>query len=131
MTPKMTAKQTVLSFIQAINAHDIQALGGLMTEDHRFIDAHANEVTGREQMSAGWRGYFEWFPDYHIEVSDIFDNENEFGMFGFAGGSFKGRADRNGRLPAAWKAIVRDGQIALWQVFADTKIPFETMSASN
>ena len=51
-------------------------------------------------------------------------------MFGFAGGSFKGNAERKWRLPAAWKGVVRDGQIALWQVVADTKLPFESMSGS-
>ena len=127
----MSPKETILAFLEAINAHDVDSLAELMTDDHTFVDPYGNEVAGREPMLAGWRGYFEWFPDYQIEVDDTFENENEFGMFGFAGGSFKGHADRNWRLPAAWKAIVRDGQIALWQVFADTKIPFETMSASN
>ena len=127
----MSPKETILAFLEAINAHDVDSLAELMTDDHTFVDPYGSEITGREPMLAGWRGYFEWFPNYQIEVDDIFENENEFGMFGFAGGSFKGNADRNWRLPAAWKAIVRDGQIALWQVFADTKIPFETMSASN
>jgi hypothetical protein len=52
-------------------------------------------------------------------------------MFGFAGGSFKGNPDAKWRLPAAWKAIVKDGRIALWQVFADTKIPFEVIERGN
>ena len=125
----MTARKVILAFVEAMNAHDLTALGDLMTDDHTFIDAHGNRVTGREQMLAGWRGYFEWFPDYWIEVSDIFENENDFAMCGFAGGSFKGVADKTWRLPAAWKATVKDGRVALWQVFADTKIPFETISA--
>jgi ketosteroid isomerase-like protein len=41
----------------------------LMSEDHTFIDANGNEVIGRETMKAGWRGYFEWFSNYEIEVS--------------------------------------------------------------
>jgi len=127
----MSPKETILAFLEAINAHNVDSLAELMTDDHTFVDPYGSEITGREPMLAGWRGYFEWFPNYQIEVDDIFENNNEFGMFGFAGGSFKGDADRNWRPPAAWKAIVRDGQIALWQVFADTKIPFETMSASN
>jgi len=126
----MSPKETILAFLEAINAHDVDSLAELMTDDHTFVDPYGSEVTGREPMLAGWRGYFEWFPDYQIEVDDIFENENEFGMF-LRRRSFTGHADRNWRLPAAWKAIVRDGQIALWQVFADTKIPFETMSASN
>jgi ketosteroid isomerase-like protein len=126
----VTSKETILAFIDAINARDVEALGALMTDDHTFMDPYGSEVTGRETMLAGWRGYFEWFPDYQIEVNDIFERDNEFAMFGFAGGSFKGNADRKWRLPAAWRAVVRDGRIALWQVVADTKLPFESMSGS-
>src|SRR5438046_8366350 len=82
--------ETMQSFIRGINAHDVSGLAGLMSEDHVFIDAHGNEVRGKEQMIAGWRGYFEWFPDYYIEVNDIFENGDAVAMFGFAGGSFKG-----------------------------------------
>ena len=124
----MTSKETVVAFVNAINAHDLDALAELMSDDHTFIDAHGNEVTGREQMIAGWRGYFEWFPDYRIEVAQIFEDGDNFGMFGYASGSFKGKADSSWRLPAAWNASVKDGHVSLWQVFADTKIPFETIS---
>ena len=88
----MTRKETILAFVDAINAHDPDGLAQLMSDDHTFIDAHGNEVSGREQMLAGWRGYFEWFPDYSIEVTDVFEGEELFGLFGYAGGSFKGNA---------------------------------------
>ena len=66
-------KDTVLAFIDRINAHDVEGLAELMSDDHTFIDAHGNQVSGREKMIAGWRGYFEWFPNYRIEVTDIFE----------------------------------------------------------
>jgi ketosteroid isomerase-like protein len=127
----MTSKETVVAFVDAINSHDVNRLAVLMTDDHRFIDAHGNEVVGKEKMSAGWGGYFEWFPDYRIEVTEIFEGtlsqegNQTFAMFGFAGGSFKGKTGAAWRLPAAWKAIVKEGHVSLWQVFADTKIPFD------
>jgi ketosteroid isomerase-like protein len=124
----MTNKETIQAFIERINAHDVQALGELMSDDHRFIDAHGNELAGKQKMIAGWRGYFELFPDYSIEVNEIFEQGDTLGMFGFAGGSFKRKPDASWRLPAAWKAIVKDGRVILWQVFADTKIQFESMS---
>ena len=121
----MTNRDTVLAFVHRINAHDIEGLAELMAEDHCFIDAHGNQVTGKEKMIAGWRGYFEWFPIYSIEVNEIFEREDTFAILGYAGGSFKAQPEASWRLPAAWKAIVKDGRIVLWQVFADTKIPFE------
>jgi ketosteroid isomerase-like protein len=119
--------ETIQAFIESINAHDLESLGKLMSDDHVFIDAYGNEMQGKETMTAGWRGYFEWFPDYYIEISEVFQNGESFAIFGFAGGSFKGNDDAEWRIPAAWKASVKDGRIDLWQVFADTKIPFEMM----
>src|SRR2546423_2608515 len=132
----MTNHETVLAFISLINARDARGLGDLMNDEHRFIDALGNEVQGKEKMIAGWRGYFEWFPDYWIEINEVFAGETSagdqtFAMFGFAGGSFKGGSDASWRIPAAWKAIVKDGRVAVWQVFADTKIQFESMQSGR
>lgn len=50
------------AFIAAINAEDVGALVGLMTEDHRFIDALGHRFAGAETMLAGRRQFFhaEW-----------------------------------------------------------------------
>jgi len=45
-----------------------------MSDDHTFIDAHGNQASGREKMIVGWRAYFEWFPDYFIEITDVFED---------------------------------------------------------
>src|SRR5437764_1119435 len=132
----MTNKELVLSFVKRINDHNVNGLAELMSDDHTFVDAHGNQVVGKEKMNAGWRGYFEWFLDYSIEVSDVFEGDlseagQMFAMFGYAGGSFQGKADASWRLPAAWKAIVKDGRVKLWQVFADTKIPFEIIARNS
>ena len=121
----MTNRELIIAFVAAINARAPDVLAELMSADHTFIDAHGNEVVGREKMRAGWAGYFEWFPDYEIELAQIFEHGEEFGLFGYAGGSFKGDPERRWRLPAAWRAVVEDQRVALWQVYADTKIPFE------
>lgn len=121
----MTNKETVLAFIERINAHDVEGLAALMSDDHTFIDAHGNQVSGREKMIVGWRAYFEWFPNYFIEVTDVFEDGDKLALFGFAGGSFKSKESESWHLPAAWKAIVKDGRVSLWQVFADTRIQFE------
>ena len=120
-----------MTFVDAINARAPDALAGLMSDDHTFIDALGHEVVGREKMRAGWRGYFEWFPDYEIEVVQIFENGEEFGLFGYASGSFKGNAARSWRLPAAWRAVLREQQVASWQVYADTRIQFEIIERGD
>lgn len=126
-----TMKEVIFAFIECINAHDVEGLGTLMSDDHAFIDANGNQVSGREKMIAGWRGYFEWFPDYYIEVTEVFEEGEQLALFGLAGGSFKKKEGENWRLPAAWKATVKDGRVTLWQVFADTKIPFQIIERNS
>ena len=124
-------KETILAFITCINSHDVEKLGALMSDDHTFIDAHGNQVSGKDKMIPGWQGYFAWFPDYYIEVTEILEDGDKLALFGFAGGSFQGKETERWRLPAAWKAEVKHGQVTLWQVFADTKIPFEIIERNS
>ena len=124
-------KETILAFIDRINAHDPEGLGALMSDNHTFIDAHGNQVSGQDKMVPGWRGYFNWFPDYFIEITEVFADGENFALFGFAGGSFQGKPTESWRLPAAWKASVKDGLVTLWQVFADTKTPFEIIERNS
>jgi hypothetical protein len=144
------SQKIVLEFIEAINHHDVDAIYDLMADDHKFIDAHGNEVSGNDIMKAGWAGYFSIFPDYLIEITDIFMKPEHIAMgtgkaklpvklayyrndfivaFGFASGTYKGiKTDDNKnhfRIPACWKAIIKGGKIQLWQVYCDTKKPFD------
>ncbi len=120
----------IKAFIEQINSHDVAGLATMMTDDHSFIDSHNNKVVGKENMMAGWLGYFALFPDYKIEAEQIFEDGNMVVVFGYVSGTYKGMTDTpdaHWRLPASWKAIVENGKIKLWQVYADTKIPFDIM----
>ncbi|HEV3223786.1 MAG TPA: nuclear transport factor 2 family protein [Puia sp.] len=127
--------KVIYDFVQAINEHNVETIYLLMADDHIFIDAHGNEIKDRNKMKAGWAIYFQWFPDYKIEITDMFTNGEITAAFGFASGTFKGiRTDKNEnywRLPAAWKVIVSQNKIKLWQVYADTKIPFDIIGKNN
>jgi ketosteroid isomerase-like protein len=128
-------EKIVFDFVNAINEHNVDNIFVLMSDDHKFIDAHGNEVSGKDKMRAGWSGYFQWFPDYKIEVTDIFSNGDTVAAFGFASGTFKGLiTDKNEnywRLPAAWKILVSKNKIKLWQVYADTKIPLDIINKNK
>ncbi len=125
-----TYQQTVYDFIDAINQHDVYRIYSLMAEDFKFIDAYGGEETGKDHMKKSWIGYFKWFPDYKIEIVDIFTNENMYAILGFASGTYQ-NTESHWRLPAAWKAIVCDREIKLWQVYCDSKIPFEIIEKNK
>ena len=118
-------------FVEAINKHSTADIYDLMADDHKFIDAQGNEMAGKSLMQSGWKSYFDLFPDYRIEVSDIFEKDNVIAAFGSASGSYKGDGKQTLNLPAAWKAIIEEIKVKLWQVYADTKIPFEIISKNQ
>src|SRR5262245_5532869 len=105
-----TNQGIVLKFVRSINNHNLEEMLPLMAHHHRFIDSHGKEMSGKEKMEAAWRSYFEMFPDYRIEVTDIFEAENVVALFGSASGAFRGDRKKKGnswQLPAAWKAILK------------------------
>jgi ketosteroid isomerase-like protein len=116
--------KTITDFAAAINSHDLEKIASLMSDDHTFVDAHGNKMTGKERMKTGWGSYFQLFPDYSIEIEEILSKGNLVMAYGYAGA---GRGEKAWKIPVAWRAIVQDGKIKLWQVYADTKIQFERM----
>lgn len=114
-----------LAFLDRINAHDVEGLCALMTEDHVFMDGLGTRSQGREQMRKGWTLYFSWFPDYRVSHEDVLSRDSTVLLTGSAEGTFsregKMRAEDHWRVPAAWKAVVRDGRIAEWHVYADNQ----------
>ena len=119
---KMETK-IVLNFIDSINCADIDKMVDLMAADHIFIDSQENKIVGKDNMRQAWTGYFSLFPDYKIEVNEIFRNNSLICVFGHAGGTYKNLVnDENTnywKIPIALKAIVKENQIASWQVYAD------------
>lgn len=121
--PAGDAEKTVLAFVERINAHNVPGLCVLMAENHVFVDSDGTCVTGREPMRAGWAKYWEWFPDYHIEQEEMVAHGDVVAIFGTAHGTYAGdgrHAERKPwEIPAAWKAIVREGRVAEWRVYAN------------
>jgi ketosteroid isomerase-like protein len=64
-------KKTIYDFANAINEHSTDKMYSLMADDHKFIDAHGNEVVGKDKMKIDWKDYFRRFPDYKIEILSL------------------------------------------------------------
>jgi len=123
--------EVVLQFEQAINSRDPEAICSLMSGDAEFIDSLGNRIQGREKLRAAWAGYFKMVPDYSISHSEIFAEGNTVAVFGPAQGTFSRdgqlRQENFWKTPAAWRAVVKDNKIALWQVYADNEPIREVM----
>jgi len=113
------------AFLRAINRQDGAALAELMSPGHRFTDSLGNVVEGREKMGAGWVAYYRMVPDYSLAIDEFYVDGPVVVMLGWAQGTYSSngalKAENWWRTPAAIRAIVEDGLIAEWQVYADNE----------
>jgi predicted ester cyclase len=113
----------VKSFNNAINEGNVELLSSLMTEDHTFIDASGAAHSGVKEMTEGWRDFFQMFPDYKNNFENILQDGNLVIACGTAYGTYNGNRglvpENRIKWSAAWKAIVENDKIKLWQVYSD------------
>ena len=128
------SKKIFRAFVDGINRQDVSILKDLMSDNHEFIDSVGNHFFGRDSMASAWEDYFSCFPDYKINIQEIFPNKNTFMAYGRVSGTFSGGGDgtqtkkNQWTIPAAWRAVIEDGKIVVWQVFADTKIVYDIIN---
>ncbi len=129
---EMSATETVIRFLEGINQHDAGALAALMTEDHLFVDSLGNRISGRAKMQAAWRGYYAFCPDYHVSHEEIFEQGDRAAVFGTAGGTIARAgalpAENQWKIPAAWLAVVKNGLVKEWRVYADNKPVYDIIA---
>lgn len=128
----MSQVETVLDFMGRINQRDADKLAEAMTEDHVFIDSLGQSVRGREKMRAAWRGYYALCPDYWVAHEEILQNASVVAVFGTAGGTIAANgtlpAENQWRTSAAWLAIVENGLVKQWRVYADNKPVYDILA---
>lgn len=127
-------KDLILEFLGRINAHDVDGLAGFLTVDHVFIDAHDTVHEGKQTMRESWTEYFKLFPDYKVEVEHMLGEGNMVAVFGYASATYKGPEagpENFWRLPGAWKAVIAQGKIKLWQVYCDYKIIYDIIQKTE
>lgn len=114
-----------LRFANDINRHDVEGIMALVSDDHLFVDSLGQEVYGRERLREAWKGYFELFPDYHMDIRETFQSGRVVALLGTASGTVQVDGERPARnrwkIPAAWRAVVDQGRVVHWQVYADNE----------
>jgi ketosteroid isomerase-like protein len=114
----MSDAAIVRAFIERINAHDVDGLSACLTEDHRFIDSLGTVLSGRDTLRQAWASYFQLVSDYQVTIHEMAATDASLLLVGTAAGRSGGGA---WVTPAAWRAVVRAGQVAEWQVYADNE----------
>jgi len=106
----------VRAFVAKLNAHQVDGLYALMTDDHRCVDAFGAAVQGRDVVCHAWRAYFTRVPDYHIACEQVLSGGSTIAIFGTASGTFRQDGDvdpvQRWEVPAAWNVVVRGTSVA-------------------
>jgi hypothetical protein len=86
-------------------------------------------------MRSGWRSYYAFCPDYRLSHEAIFSEGNRVAVFGTAGGTIASNAElpaeNSWRTPAAWLAVVENGLLKEWRVYADNKPVYDIIAKCN
>jgi ketosteroid isomerase-like protein len=121
----VTPLEVVRAFVGRINAHDVDGLAALMTEDHCFIDSLGQVIRGREAVRAGWGQYFDMVRDYRVQADEWLCDGPVVVVLGTAKGNYSpaGAVKPAGSwtTPGAWRAAVRRGRVEEWRVYADNE----------
>jgi ketosteroid isomerase-like protein len=111
----------VISFIDAINRGDVDALAELMTDDHHLDVFDEPPLVGRDANVEAWRGYAQAFPRYVIYPEHVAAQGSAVAVLGYATGSHLGLPDDEERaLHLIWRAVVHEGRLSYWQLVEDT-----------
>jgi ketosteroid isomerase-like protein len=125
----MTMKETVLAFIDRINAHDVDGIVGMMAEDYQFVNSSGDVFHGKEFMRDTWRTHFVLHPDFRINVKRVVNDDETVAVFGVAEGTYSPDGDmeeeNHWETPSAFLGIARDGKMTHWQVYSDASIVFD------
>lgn len=133
-------QDVALAFVEAINRQDVDALTELMTPNHSFTDSLGHKANGREVMRQGWKLYFQMVPDYHLEIAETYVQDSSVVFLGNASGTYahavedagamgmpnqmrdgSSRNNQRWKTPAAVRAVIEDGKVAEWRVYADNE----------
>jgi SnoaL-like domain len=110
----------VVSFIDCINRRDVDALGGLMTDDHALEVFDEAPLVGRVANIEAWRGYTDSYPAYVIHPHRISDLGATVAILGHTTGSHLGLPEaEERRLTLIWVADVVDGAVQSWTLIED------------
>jgi ketosteroid isomerase-like protein len=120
-----TAETIAQAFLRAINRQDVDRLVELMSSAHRFIDSLGNVVEGRDKMRHGWAGYFRMVPDYTLAIDEYYPADPVVIMLGVASGTYtpdgRLRPENRWQTTVAIRALIEDGRVAEWRVYADNE----------
>lgn len=126
-------KQTVLKYIDCINAHDVEAIMAMVSPAYEFVNSSGEHFRDRQFIRDTWEAQFQNHPDYRIQVQRVIADDEGVGVFGIASGTYAPdgvlREEDRWEVPCAFLCIARDGLVTYFESYADASIVFSVMKS--
>ncbi len=125
----------VTRFIELLNRHQADSLSFILHQDAEFIDTQNRYLKGNERIAKGWKKYWEIFPDYHLEVENIWVESGKIALFAKAKATYKNKQSESNEnqweIPMAIQLQLSDNKIIAWRMYGDTKIIYEIIRSNE
>lgn len=126
-------KDTILKFIDRINAHDVDGIMKLVSSDYEFVNSSGDHFRDRQFIRETWEEQFKNHPDYRIRVQRVIADDEGVGVFGVAEGTYAPEGDPreedHWEVPCAFLCIARDGKVTYFESYSDASIVFDVMKS--
>lgn len=128
-------KHYATHFIEMLNQHQADSLSVMLHQDAEFIDTQNRHLTGNQRIAQGWKKYWEIFPDYHLEVENIWIESDSIAIFAMAKATYKNKKSESNEnqweIPMALQLHLINGKIKYWKMYGDTKIIYEIIRSNE
>ena len=129
----LVMKETVLKFIDRINAHDVDGIMALVSDQYEYVNSSGEHFRDNQFIRETWRAQFENHPDYRIRVQRVVADSEGVGIFGIAEGTYapdgKLREEDHWEVPSAFLCIAREGKVTYFESYSDASIIFSVMKS--
>jgi len=126
-------KETVLNFIDRINAHDVDGIMALVHSQYEYVNSSGEHFKDRQFIRDTWTAQFKNHPDYRICVQRVIADTEGVGIFGTAEGTYAPdgslREEDHWEVPSAFLCIAREGKVTYFESYADASIVFSVMKS--
>lgn len=127
-------KQTVLAFVEAINAHDVNAIVDLLSADYEFVNSSGDRFHQSPQFFRDeWSSQFAKHPDFRIRVGKVIADAEGVALFGYSEGTYAPdgelRPENRWSVPAAFLAMARNGKVTYFESFSDASMVYDLIQS--
>ncbi len=124
--------RTALRYVHAINAHDINSIANLLSDQCVFVDNNTDEHPGKETLVRNWGYYLEKWPNVVMLISEIYVQDNQALLIYRATGSYYNLPDiEDFQIARMLHTQVENDRIVMYHFLEYSEEQFDKITAGK